>query len=165
MKKLYEESDVQAIAAAIREKTGGADTYTIAQMAAAILGIEAVGGGDGLVAGTFIPTSAAIQTITHNLGRTPSGVVIFDATNGSYISDKKTGLYFAAGTHEGQAYAAYFGSAMTGYLGSVDITGFFSNCVIANADSQKFECALFGTSASYALATLREGHEYRWFVW
>ena len=47
MKKLYEESDVQAIAAAIREKTGGSATYTIAQMAAAILGIEAGGGGGG----------------------------------------------------------------------------------------------------------------------
>ena len=32
MKKLYEEAAVQDIADAIREKTGGAETYKIAQM-------------------------------------------------------------------------------------------------------------------------------------
>ena len=35
-KKLYEESSVQDIAAAIREKTGGTETYKIAQMGAAV---------------------------------------------------------------------------------------------------------------------------------
>lgn len=40
-KKLYDESSVQAIAAAIREKTGGAETYKIAEMGAAIRGITA----------------------------------------------------------------------------------------------------------------------------
>ena len=35
-KKLYEESSVQAIAAAIREKNGGTDTYKIGAMAAAV---------------------------------------------------------------------------------------------------------------------------------
>lgn len=39
MKKLYEEASVQDIAAAIREKTGGAETYKIAQMGAAVRGI------------------------------------------------------------------------------------------------------------------------------
>ena len=38
-KKLYEEASVQDIAAAIREKTGGAETYKIAQMGAAVRGI------------------------------------------------------------------------------------------------------------------------------
>lgn len=38
-KKLYEESSVQDIAAAIREKTGGAETYKIAQMGDAVRGI------------------------------------------------------------------------------------------------------------------------------
>lgn len=42
MKKLYEEASVQDIAAAIREKTGGAETYKIAQMGDAVRGI---GGG------------------------------------------------------------------------------------------------------------------------
>lgn len=40
MKKLYEESSVQDIAAAIREKTGGTETYKIAQMGIAIRGIH-----------------------------------------------------------------------------------------------------------------------------
>lgn len=39
MKKLYEETAVQDIAAAIREKTGGAETYKIAQMGDAVRGI------------------------------------------------------------------------------------------------------------------------------
>lgn len=39
MKKLYEEASVQDIAAAIREKTGGAETYKIAQMGNAVRGI------------------------------------------------------------------------------------------------------------------------------
>ena len=39
MKKLYEEAAVQDIADAIREKTGGAETYKIAQMGSAVRGI------------------------------------------------------------------------------------------------------------------------------
>lgn len=38
-KKLYEEASVQDIAAAIREKTGGSETYKIAQMGDAVRGI------------------------------------------------------------------------------------------------------------------------------
>lgn len=38
-KKLYEEASVQDIAAAIREKTGGAETYKIAEMGDAVRGI------------------------------------------------------------------------------------------------------------------------------
>ena len=38
-KKLYEEASVQDIANAIREKTGGAETYKIAQMGNAVRGI------------------------------------------------------------------------------------------------------------------------------
>ena len=38
-KKLYEESSVQDIAVAIREKTGGAETYKVAQMGNAVRGI------------------------------------------------------------------------------------------------------------------------------
>ena len=127
--------------------------------------LEAGGGGGGVLTGTLIPASTAIQTITHNLGRTPSGIVIYDTSVSSYTSDKKQGLYFAAGTTEGQAYFAYWGSALAHYYGGADITGFRKNCVIANADSQKFECAFFAMVADQALAYLVEGHEYRWFVW
>lgn len=43
MKKLYEESSVQDIAAAIREKNGGTEKYKVAQMAAAVRGIASGG--------------------------------------------------------------------------------------------------------------------------
>lgn len=39
MKKLYEEASVQDIAVAIRERTGGAETYKVAQMGNAVRGI------------------------------------------------------------------------------------------------------------------------------
>ena len=38
-KKLYEEASVQDIAVAIREKTGGTETYKVAQMGNAVRGI------------------------------------------------------------------------------------------------------------------------------
>lgn len=41
-KKLYEEASVQAIAAAIRGKTGGTETYKLGQMAGAIAGLTGV---------------------------------------------------------------------------------------------------------------------------
>ena len=43
MKKLYEESSVRDIAAAIREKNGGTEKYKVAQMAAAVRGIASGG--------------------------------------------------------------------------------------------------------------------------
>ena len=45
MKKLYEESSVQAIADAIRAKAGTADTYKIAEMPDAIANLPSGGGG------------------------------------------------------------------------------------------------------------------------
>lgn len=83
MKKLYEEASVQDIAAAIREKTGGAETYKIAQMGNAVRGIttgEAITDGfvvtardaDGLVA-------AADVYFSH----IPTGVFGFTYTSGS----------------------------------------------------------------------------------
>ena len=50
MKKLYEEASVQDIADAIREKTGGAETYRIAQMGAAVRSIP---GGDQIAPADF----------------------------------------------------------------------------------------------------------------
>lgn len=44
--KLYEESNIQAIANAIREKNGATDAYLVSEMAAAIAAIEG-GGGEG----------------------------------------------------------------------------------------------------------------------
>lgn len=39
MKKLYEETDIQAVADAIREKNGSTDTYKVSEMAQAIRNI------------------------------------------------------------------------------------------------------------------------------
>lgn len=52
-KKLYEESGIQAIADAIREKNGLTETYTVSEMAAAILAISS-GGGES-VGGVIFP--------------------------------------------------------------------------------------------------------------
>lgn len=52
-KKLYEESNIQAIANAIRAKNGLATTYTVSEMAAAILALS-TGGGES-AAGTIFP--------------------------------------------------------------------------------------------------------------
>lgn len=81
-KKLYEETYVQAIANAIREKNGLTDTYTISQMAAAISAIEAGGGGlpSGWATGTFQCTPANMTkevTIEHGLGAIPRYVIAF----------------------------------------------------------------------------------------
>lgn len=81
-KKLYEESDVQAIANAIRTKNGLTDTYTISQMAAAISAIETGGGGlpSGWAMGEFTPaenTTGANVEITHGLGKIPNHIFIY----------------------------------------------------------------------------------------
>lgn len=81
-KKLYEESDVQAIADAIREKNGLTDTYTVSQMAAAITAIETGGGGlpEGMAMGTFqcTPTNMTKEvSIEHGLGAVPRCVIAF----------------------------------------------------------------------------------------
>lgn len=75
-KKLYAESDVQAIANAIRTKNGLTDTYTVSQMAAAISAIETGGGGlpEGMAMGTFQCTPQNMTkevSIEHGLGAIP----------------------------------------------------------------------------------------------
>ena len=46
--KLYNESDIQAIANAIRSKNGSSDTYTVSDMATAISNIPTGGGGSNI---------------------------------------------------------------------------------------------------------------------
>lgn len=55
MKKLYEETDVQAVADAIREKNGSTDTYKVSEMAQAVKDIPTGDTSieDGLIAGTL----------------------------------------------------------------------------------------------------------------
>ena len=81
-KKLYEESDVQATANAIRTKNGLTDTYTISQMAAAITAIETGGGGlpTGWATGEFTFAENATGNnveITHGLGKIPNHIFIY----------------------------------------------------------------------------------------
>lgn len=98
-KKLYEESDVQAIANAIRTKNGLTDTYTISQMAAAISAIEAGGGGlpEGMATGTFQCTPANMTkevSIEHGLGAVPRCVIAFvDNEKSSNVNQNMTVLF------------------------------------------------------------------------
>ena len=59
MKKLYEESNIKAIANAIRSKNGKSDKYKTADMAAAIEAMEA-GGGSGDCNRMHIPEEALV---------------------------------------------------------------------------------------------------------
>lgn len=130
-------------------------------MAALIDSIESSAGG-GFVSGTITPASSAIQTITHNLGKQPTGIAIWCSLSAS--QNKKNGVYFAVGDENGQYYCGYFGSTMEGYYES-PISGFKVNCFIAEANDTTFKCAIFGTNVNSAFANLLIGVEYRWYVW
>ena len=118
--------------------------------------------GGGFVSGTITPASSAIQTITHNLGKKPTGIAIWCSLSAS--KNKKNGVYFAVGDENGQYYCCYFGSIMEGYFES-PISGFKKNCIIAEANDTTFKCAIFGTNVNSAFANLLIGVEYRWYVW
>ena len=65
MKKLYEESSVQEIADAIREKNGGTEKYRVAQMAAAVRGIK--GGANPVTYSQVNPVAAAyLAAVTYD---------------------------------------------------------------------------------------------------
>lgn len=118
--------------------------------------------GGGFVSGTITPASSAIQTITHNLGKQPTGIAIFCSLSAS--SNKKTGVYSVVGDENGQYCSTYFSGVIEGYLAS-PISGFSTNCTIAEANDTTFKCALFGTNVNSAYANLLSGVEYRWYVW
>lgn len=97
--KLYEEENIRSIAEAIRTKNGTMNTYTVAQMADAVLALSADDSGDGIVPtgsieittnGTYDVTqyaSATVNVPTESGGITPSGDITitqngrFDVTN------------------------------------------------------------------------------------
>ena len=56
------------VANAIRSKAGITEAFPLSEFASKIESISA--GGASVLSGTFKPTSSAIQTITHNLGKT-----------------------------------------------------------------------------------------------
>ena len=151
-----------AIKAAIEGKGVTVPDATLLDgMAALIESIEA-GAGGGFVSGTITPASSAIQTITHNLGKQPTGLAIFCSLSAS--ANKKNGVYSAVGDKIGQYYSTYFSKVIEGYYAS-PISGFNMNCIIAEANDMTFKCALFGSNVSSSFATLLTGVEYRWYVW
>lgn len=54
MVKLYEDTNIKAIANAIRERTGETNTYKVSEMAEAILGIQSSGAEDGMIDGSVV---------------------------------------------------------------------------------------------------------------
>ena len=96
MKKLYEEAAVQDIAAAIREKTGGAETYKIAQMGNAVRGITT---GDDTPDYVLAAADALAEKVASHIG---SDSIVFAA-----MTDAHLGVYTdtenAAGKQAGQA--------------------------------------------------------------
>ena len=91
MKKLYEEASVQDIADAIREKTGGAETYRIAQMASAVRSIP---GGDQIahadipdyVKDGVLALAQKVQAV-----KTASSIVFVTVADAHHATDESTG--------------------------------------------------------------------------
>lgn len=65
---LVKGSTLTGVANAIRSKAGITGTFPLNEFASKI---ESISAGASVLSGTFKPTSSAIQTITHNLGKTP----------------------------------------------------------------------------------------------
>lgn len=88
MKKLYEEAAVQDIADAIREKTGGAETYRIAQMGAAVRSIP---GGDQ-IAHADIPdyVKDGVLTLAQKVQavKTASSIVFVTVADAHHATDE-----------------------------------------------------------------------------
>ena len=91
MKKLYEEASVQDIADAIREKTGGAETYRIAQMGAAVRSIP---DGDQIahadipdyVKDGVLALAQKVQAV-----KTASSIVFVTVADAHHATDESTG--------------------------------------------------------------------------
>lgn len=158
------DSKLTTVADAIRTAGGTTDPMSFPSGMVEAISVLKSGSeaGGGFVSGTITPASSAIQTITHNLGKQPTGIAIFCSLSAS--SNKKTGVYSAVGDENGQYCSTYFSGVVEGYLAS-PISGFSTNCTIAEANDTTFKCALFGTNVNSAYANLLSGVEYRWYVW
>lgn len=84
---IAQKQDLINIADAIREKTETTDGMALDEMAALIAAIEA--GGGSIVAGTYTPasTQSSRVTVTHNLGKEPTGVLFAKYHAGYNASD------------------------------------------------------------------------------
>ena len=156
---LVKGSTLTGVANAIRSKAGITGTFPLSEFASKIQSISA---GASVLSGTFKPTSSAIQTITHNLGKTPSGILIYYPIGAIIPSN---GLYFAFGTTNTQFGAMYtkskygFTFGTNSIISSGTMTSF-----IANANPTTFQVAVFRTATS-ATAYLVPNETYHWYVW
>lgn len=157
---LVKGSTLTGVANAIRSKTGITEAFPLSEFASKITSISA---GASVLSGTFTPTSSAIQTITHNLGKTPSGIIIYYPI--STTATHPDGLYFAFGTTNTQFGAIYSNDNYGFMFGTNSITssGAISS-FIANANSTTFQVAVFLTATS-ATRYLVSNETYQWYVW
>lgn len=158
---LVKGSTLTGVANAIRSKAGITGTFPLNEFASKIESISA--GGASVLSGTFKPTSSEIQTITHNLGKTPSGILIYYPISAMETPSK--GLYFAFGTTNTQFGAMYSNNNYAFMFGTNSITS--SGAVtsfIANANSTTFQVAVFRTATS-ATSYLVSNETYHWYVW
>lgn len=158
---LVKGSTLTGVANAIRSKAGITEAFPLSEFASKIESISA--GGASVLSGTFKPTSSKIQTITHNLGKTPSGILIYYPI--SAMETPSNGLYFAFGTTNTQFGAIYTNNNYGFMFGTNSITS--SGAVtsfIANADSTTFQVAVFRTATS-ATFYLVSNETYYWYVW
>lgn len=159
---LVKGSTLTGVANAIRSKAGITEAFPLSEFASKIESISA--GGASVLSGTFKPTSSAIQTITHNLGKTPSGIIIYYPMD-SMTMTPSNGLYFAFGTTNTQFGAMYTKSKYGFTFGTNSITSSGTmTSFIANANSTTFQVAVFRTATS-AKIYLVSNMTYHWYVW
>lgn len=135
-KKLYEEASVQAIADAIREKTGGAETYKIAQMAAAV---SAIPSKDNIVHADipdYIKTAALEVAKKVQAVRTSESIVFIAASDAHQLDT-------SADIVNGNLHAGMAMKALTYILPGID-----------------FACYLGDYTAGSATTTLAEGRQH-----
>ena len=159
---LVKGSTLTGVANAIRSKAGITEAFPLSEFASKIQSISA--GGASVLSGTFKPTSSAIQTITHNLGKTPSGILIYYPMDIMTMTPSN-GLYFAFGTTNTQFGAVYNKSKYGFTFGTNSITSSGAmTSFIANANSTTFQVAVFRTATS-ATIYLVPNETYHWYVW
>ena len=158
---LVKGSTLTGVANAIRSKAGITGTFPLNEFASKI---ESISAGASVLSGTFKPTSSAIQTITHNLGKTPSGIIIYYPMDNATMTLSK-GLYFAFGTTNTQFGAVYNNNKYGFTFGTNSITSSGAmTSFIANANSTTFQVAVFRTATS-ATIYLVPNETYHWYVW
>lgn len=160
---LVKRSTLTGVANAIRSKAGITGTFPLSEFASKIESISA--GAASVLSGTFKPTSSAIQTITHNLGKTPSGILIYYPMDNNMTMTPSSGLYFAFGNTNTQFGALYTHNAYDFMFGTNSITSSGAmTSFIANANSTTFQVAVFRTATS-AATYLISNKTYHWYVW